>query len=342
MRLRRPRSAAWGMAKARSSARLARPSDPTPTSLSACIKSPFMGVMRGYWQLGHLGSFTETPGFAPPPRGGFAFFRPSPVVTRLVTCGDVTYLRPGSHLAQQYSPRGYFLLQPCAGSSEPFQGRIRGGRGRRPGAGGPLSRTAWGAHASGGRGPCAPARPRCSEAPRHRAPAPPARCHAAIRGPRGERHAAEAPPRPCVDREGRGGRAAPPTSAQRRCHPRSPCWRADPAWRRSPQARQTPCGDDARAPIASADGCRGIGRRSPSPPRDLGRGARPLESFAGDDRPCRERCPSTPPRGSPRPRPRSRPPCRGSRTRCGRRAPGGPSGSRASFRVPGPAASRRS
>jgi len=42
--------------------------------------------MRGYWRLGHLGSVAETPGFASPPCDGFAFFRPSPVVTRFVTC----------------------------------------------------------------------------------------------------------------------------------------------------------------------------------------------------------------------------------------------------------------
>src|ERR1700752_4584958 len=107
-----PRSADGEMARARSSSRPGRPDDSTPASLSACIKSPFVGVMRGYWRLGHLGWVAETPGFAPPPRDGFALFRPSPVATRLVTCGDLRDLRPPSHLAQQYSPRGYFRRLP--------------------------------------------------------------------------------------------------------------------------------------------------------------------------------------------------------------------------------------
>ena len=210
-------------------------------------------------------------------------------MTRFVTCGDVTYLRPGFHLAQQYSPRGYFLPRPVARLCEPCRGRILDGRERRQGADEPSRPLATADREGGDRGRRGPALTRSRALPSRRALARPAQSPAAPRGPRAGPHAGGARPRPCDDRGVRGGRAARPTIVQMRCRPRSPSPPGDREWRRSPPRRLMPCGAAARAPSECGDGCQGNVPRSPSPHRDPERGARPLESGGGDARSWRRR-----------------------------------------------------
>ena len=103
-----PRSVAAGTTKARSPTRSDRPCQLAPLSRVCLHQVP---LSWGDARLLAAGPSrrsvpTETPGFASPSRDGFAFFRPSPAVTRLVTCGDVTVLRHGVPPGSEVLPPG--------------------------------------------------------------------------------------------------------------------------------------------------------------------------------------------------------------------------------------------